>query len=338
MLEQLQANQGKKIVLELVNGRVISGTVLAVEQQFVRLGTDEGIGTIPVSAVQIIWEAAKRSLTEENMEEIAGKLRDGVKAQYVCFGAAGFNCPAVYACLPPHACISFACPGTFADLGGGPTPCVAPFVGYETDNVGSVAGQAGQGNVKAHINCTAFPGFTCARQYICRPPDNCTFSFACPGSYVPGFPQGGGGCPFFACGPFQFGQPCSPFVFQQPCSPFVFQQPCGPFTFQQPCSPFVFQQPCGPFTFQQPCGPFTFGQPCGPFQFGQPCGPFQFGGSQCGVPGGFICPGQQFIGAVGPPGTAPGMAPGTAAVPPVPPMEFSIKKEDQGKDNKEVKE
>ena len=160
-------------------------------------------------------------------------------------------------------------------------------------------------SAKAEIACTGGQ-FTCRQQYICRPPDICTFSFACPGRYVPSFPQGGGGCQFFACGPFQFGQPC------------------------------------------------------GPFTFGQPCGPFQFGGSQCGVPGGFICPGQQFIGAVGPPGsqcgvpggftcpgfqfagapvmpppgTSPGMGP-ISPLPPIPPMELSVKGDQKDKEKKE---
>ncbi|MCL6560669.1 MAG: hypothetical protein K6U74_18115, partial [Firmicutes bacterium] len=63
MFEQLQASKGKKIALELVNGRIISGTVTAVNQQFVQVQTDDGVGTIPVSAVQIVWESLKRSLT-----------------------------------------------------------------------------------------------------------------------------------------------------------------------------------------------------------------------------------------------------------------------------------
>lgn len=201
MLEQLKANQGKKIILELTNGRMFPGRVTALDQDFIRFETSDGVGIIPISNVQIIWEPVMCSLTEENMEVLTRKLRDKIKAE---------------------------------------------------------------------IACTGFPAFTCSQRYICRPPDTCTFSFACPGNYVPGSPSGGG-CPLFFCGSFQFGQPCRPFIFG-----------------------------CGPFQFGQPCGPFTFG--CGPFQFGQPCGPFTFGGSQCGTPGGFACTGQQFFGLVGPPG------------------------------------
>lgn len=322
MLEQLQASQGKKIVLELVNGRILSGTVLTVNEQFVRLGTDEGVGTIPVEAIQIIWENLKRSLTEERMEDLAAKLRDGAKAQIACTGAQ-FNCRSQYICRPPDVCTGFfACPGRYVPFQGG-SQCPVAFtcsavqgfygvVGPESGE--QFAGQAGQENPSAYINCTAFPGFTCARSYICRPPDNCSFTFACPGSYVPGFPSGGGACPFFACGPFQF------------------QQPCGPFQFQQPCGPFTFGQPCGPFQFQQPCGPFTFGQPCVPFPFQQPCSPFLFGGSQCGTPGGFICPGQQFIGLAGPTtATSPEMAAATPAYP----EGFTVNEEEKSKETKE---
>lgn len=222
MLDQLQANQGKSITLELLKGRKISGKILLVNQQYVRIETGEGVGTIPLSAIQVIWESHAADLNEDNMEYLAEKLRNSVE--------------------------------------------------------------------DSRINCTSVAGFTCLNQYVCIPPDNCVYTFACPGRYTPAAPQGG-------CPQFQFFQPCG-VRFYQPCG-FRFQFiPCGrPFT--QPCY-FQFQQPCGPFQFQQPCGPFQFQQPCGPFQFQQPCGPFQFG-SQCPTPGGFVCPGQAFIG-IAPPG------------------------------------
>jgi len=331
LFDQLQSYKGKKVILELVNGRIISGTVLALDREFIRFNTDDGLGILPVNAVQIIWEARERSLTEKNMEEIAGKLRDSVKTQIACTGAQ-FACQQQYICRPPDICtgafscpfsyvpfqggsqcpVAFACPGVQFFGFVGPSDMGTPPAGLQPAQSGchapfyTEAGPlAGQDDVKSQIACTSFPGFTCARSYICRPPDTCTFSFACPGSYVPGLPSGGGACPFFACRPFVFG--------------------CGPFQFGQPCGPFQFG--CGPFQFGQPCGPFAFG--CGPFTFG--CGPFQFGGSQCGVPGGFICPGQQFIGLVGPPGAAQGTA--TAQpLPPLPPTELAIKQETQNKD------
>lgn len=268
MLDQLLASQGKQIVIELANGRKISGTVLSANQQYLRLESDEGIGNIPVQAVYIVWETPAQTLTKENMDEIAGKLRDSVKANIAYTGQQlyGFETP--------------------QDLG------------YP------MASQYEQDEIKAQIACTSFPGFSCVRSYICRPPDTCSFRFACPGSYVPSFPSGGGGaCPFFACGPFQFGQPCRPFTFGG----------------------------CGPFQFGQPCGPFQFGQPCGPFQFG--CRPFVFGGSQCGVVGGFICGGQQFIGVAGPP-RPPQAVGSTQQNPPLSPLEFSVKPEGPKEDNK----
>jgi hypothetical protein len=82
-----------------------------------------------------------------------------------------------------------------------------------------------------------------------------------------------------------------------------------------------------PFPFQPPCRPFQFQQPCGPFQFQQPCIPFPFG-SQCTTPGGFICPGQQFAGIVGPtpgPKTGPGPVPGIK----LPPTSMGVNSEVQ---------
>jgi len=298
---------------------------------------------IPVNAVQIIWEPSKRSLTEENMEDIAEKLRDSVKEHIACTGFT-FNCSQQYICRPPDICTgSFACPGNYVPFQGG-SQCPVAFGCAGTQFYGIVAppgsfSQSEQGGAHAEIACTGFPAFTCAQRYICRPPDTCTFSFACPGRYVPSFPSGGGGCPTFFCGSFQFQQPCT----------FQFGQPCGPFPFQQPCT-FQFGQPCGPFPFQQPCT-FQFGQPCRPFPFQPPCGPFQFGGSQCGTPGGFACAGQQFFGIVGPPGSqcgtlggfacpgvqfagAPVKPPGMVShEAPLPPMDFSVKA-DPSKDNK----
>jgi len=255
LLEQLKASQGKKIILELVNGRILAGNLLSVDEQVLRIETEKGIATVPVSAVQIIWDAMKRSLSDEDMRQLAEQLQDKFKTE---------------------------------------------------------------------IACTGFPGFTCASSYICRPPDTCDFSFACPGSYVPGFPSGGGACPFFFCGPFQFGG--------LPCGSFQFQQPCNPFVFGQPCSPFIFSQPCGPFQFGgSQCG-ILGGFACPGQQFigvapgGPGCSPFQFGGSQCGTVEGFTCAGQQFF------GLAP-MANTKAGEAPLPPTDFAI--HEQKKDNKE---
>lgn len=212
------------------------------------------------------------------MDQIAEQMKDSAKPLVVC--PQEFSCPGSYICPSPHACrdivacgvsitspctVSYSCTPPF---NAPPMGCGMPYM-----CPANVAGMSPPGGCPAQvmspvsedaqvqIACTSFPGFICSQQYTCRPPDTCTFSFACPGRYVPGFPSGGGGCPFFFCGPFQF-------------------------------------RTCGPFQFGV-CGPFQFGA-CGPFQFGT-CGPFQFGGSQCGVPGGFVCGGAQFIG-IRPPG------------------------------------
>jgi len=263
--EQLQNYTGKKIVIELINGRKISGVVLSSDQLFIRLESDEGVGIIPITAVNIVWETLNRSVTGEQMDQIAEQMKDSAKQYNVC--PCEFSCPGSYTCASPYAChdivacgasvtspctLSHTCTPPFNSppMGCGmPYMCPAKVAGMFPPGgcPAQVMSPVAEDNAKVEIACTAFPGFTCSQQYICRPPDTCTFSFACPGSFVPGFPSGGGGCPFFSCGPFQFGA-------------------------------------------------------CGPFQFGA-CGPFQFGGSQCGVLGGFICGGAQFFGApIRPPG------------------------------------
>lgn len=337
MLEQLKASQGKKVVLELVNGRMIAGSILSVDEHIVRMETEEGIGSLPVSSVQIIWDTLKRSLTGEDMEQLAEQLKDKFQSKIACSGFQ-FNCLQSYICRPPDFCTgSFACPGTYVPSQGG-SQCPINFGCAGAQFYGFVGPQeSGQTNAgeppKAEIACTAFPGFSCARSYICRPPDTCSFSFACPGSYVPSFPSGGGACPLFFCSPFLFNQPCGPFQFNQPCGPFQFGQPCGPFQFGQPCT-FFFGQPCGPFQFGgSQCG-VVGGFACPGQQFigiapgpgGPPtCRPFQFGGSQCGTVGGFTCAGQQFF----------GLTPATEQRPqeaPLPPADFAVKEQKKDKE------
>lgn len=164
------------------------------------------------------------------------------------------------------------------------------------ENMDYIAEQMRTEAAKTRINCTAAPGFTCSNQYVCIPPDNCVYTFACPGLYTPAQPQGGGGCTFYfspGC-TYYFQQPCG-FNYYQPCGFRYYFLPCGN-RFTQPCY-FQYQQPCV-FQFQQPCY-FPFQQPC-TYNFQQPCG-YQFG---CNAPGGFACPGQAFI------GIAPGQSKG----------------------------
>ena len=72
MFEQLQNYKGNSIIVELANGKQLAGTVVAVDQQNLRLETAEGACVVRVSSILVLWE--KRSLTEENMKFIAHKL------------------------------------------------------------------------------------------------------------------------------------------------------------------------------------------------------------------------------------------------------------------------
>ena len=66
MYEQLKNYKGNKIVVELLSGRQLDGTVLEVDQQTVRLKTDEAACVIPLSAIQVFWESKKHDLIEES--------------------------------------------------------------------------------------------------------------------------------------------------------------------------------------------------------------------------------------------------------------------------------
>jgi hypothetical protein len=81
MIEQLEKNKGNKIVVELASRKQIAGTVTSVDQQGVRLETDEGICFIDISAIQIIWETINRSLAVENMKDIAYQLQAAEEAK-----------------------------------------------------------------------------------------------------------------------------------------------------------------------------------------------------------------------------------------------------------------
>lgn len=75
MLDQLKASLGKKVALELVNGKLISGILLSVDRNSVSIETDKGVGTLPFDSVQIIWAPSKMSLIRESMEQLAGHMR-----------------------------------------------------------------------------------------------------------------------------------------------------------------------------------------------------------------------------------------------------------------------
>ncbi|GAB6179842.1 hypothetical protein JCM14036_11610 [Desulfotomaculum defluvii] len=115
MLDQLQANLGKHLVVELVNGRKVSGTLVEANDRFIRMESEEGMGTIPYSAIQVIWENMNHTLNEENMDFIANQMRKEEESRISCTAVSGFICQNQYYCLPPDYCAyTFACPGIYS--------------------------------------------------------------------------------------------------------------------------------------------------------------------------------------------------------------------------------
>lgn len=144
MFEQLQNYQGNKIVVELVNWRQVAGTVVEVNEQNLRLETDEGTCVIPISAVQVLWENLTHSLTEEDMKFIAHKLGSAsdnapnapVDSQPTCHQLFSQPCYAPFADPPPRPCFErFGGGPCFQRFGGGPCferfgrPCFERFGG-----------------------------------------------------------------------------------------------------------------------------------------------------------------------------------------------------------------
>lgn len=132
MFERLKNCEGNKIVVELVNGKQISGTVVAVNQQDIRLETDEGVCVILISAIQIVWENLKRSLAEENMKDIAFQARTAEENKInpdpykPCYQAYSRPCYQAYAqpCPQPFMPTPYEDP-CFERFGFG--PCFFPF-------------------------------------------------------------------------------------------------------------------------------------------------------------------------------------------------------------------
>lgn len=113
MFKQLPVLTGKNVTVELVNGRIVSGAVLAVHEQYMCVETAAGVGTVPIKAIQIIWEPLTPTQTEKSMERLAEKLRDSVKAEISGTGPQ-FTCSQQYIGRPPDFCPgSFACPGRY---------------------------------------------------------------------------------------------------------------------------------------------------------------------------------------------------------------------------------
>lgn len=202
MLGQLQANLGKHLVVELVNGRKVSGTLVEANDQFIRMESEEGLATIPYGAIQVIWENMNRSINEENMDFIAGQMSKEGESRINCSAFSGFTCLNQYICLPPDFCAgTFACPGVYSPnqpQGG----CTFNFIPGCTFNFTP--------------GCTFFFNQPCDFRFY----QPCGFRFH-----------------FQPCG-FQFSQPC--FVpFQQPCT-FHFGSQCtAPGGFSCPGQAFI---------------------------------------------------------------------------------------------------
>jgi hypothetical protein len=133
MLSKLKACQGKQVGIELVNGSKLYGTVLEVSDSTLRLDTDEGIASLLVGSVQIVWESQDSSLSDADMEEIVARVKATANTRYLCFSGSGFFCPRTYICRPPHGCNRFFCPGRFVGAFPEPepeVPCVGTFYGF----------------------------------------------------------------------------------------------------------------------------------------------------------------------------------------------------------------
>jgi hypothetical protein len=72
--------QGKQIAVDLSSGASLSGTVLEIGQQGIRLETSQGICVIFMSAVQTIWEKG----TEPAMETLAAQKDKNPEAEQIC--------------------------------------------------------------------------------------------------------------------------------------------------------------------------------------------------------------------------------------------------------------
>lgn len=223
MLEQLQANLGKHLVLELANGKKISGQVISVNEQSVRMETEEGTGIIPVGAIMVAWENPARSLTEDSMEYLANKLSNSENTRITCNGVPAYNCVNQYYCVPPDNCVRvFSCPGQY------------------------VPASPQGGCVQFHYKWPFHYPWTPFAAPYCSP---FQYQFCGPGSFLHHCRQR------FQCISFQFYHPCGPYHFNQPCNRFHFHQPCvGAYM----CGTTRFQ--CGPHPFSAPCnapGGFT---------------------------------------------------------------------------------
>lgn len=153
MFEKLQDSAGKNITVELVNGRILSGSVLTVDEEFLCIEAAQGIATVPLKSVQIVWEPVKQNQTEEKMQRLVAKLRDSARSEsdYAEPQIAGNQqfvgwppqfCPGFFTCTPfqfwfpypANAPAGYGCSGQQfygqmdpAASGNNPAFCCEPF-------------------------------------------------------------------------------------------------------------------------------------------------------------------------------------------------------------------
>jgi hypothetical protein len=145
VLEHLKLNIGKNVVLELANGRRISGKLTEVDNQKARMDTGNGIATIPLNALLIFWENIDISLSRDvEQDDEKSKSQqcgcNGYQFNQPCTGAYACNafpyqscnaqytqpCTGAYACnvfpyQPCNAQYTQPCTGAYTQ------PCSVPF-------------------------------------------------------------------------------------------------------------------------------------------------------------------------------------------------------------------
>jgi hypothetical protein len=75
MFKLLSEYKGKRIVVELANGKRLSGTVIEVDRQNMRLETDQGTCAILISAIEVVWEKTSPSPAYQSMADQDKKIQ-----------------------------------------------------------------------------------------------------------------------------------------------------------------------------------------------------------------------------------------------------------------------
>jgi len=77
MFDLLSSYQGNHIVVELVNGRQLAGTVIEVGRQDMRMETGDGTCIVLISAIQVIWEKAPAIAKSMAVQDRQARLEYG---------------------------------------------------------------------------------------------------------------------------------------------------------------------------------------------------------------------------------------------------------------------